>query len=102
MATLNRRRKGMVVALVAISLAIILSFVAIAVDGGLLLDRHQRLQATADAAALAAANDLFLNWQSNKGLDPSGTAYAAAAAVATANGFPSITVNIPPLSGPYW
>jgi Flp pilus assembly protein TadG len=101
MAILSRQRKGMVVALVAISLAIILSFVAIAVDGGLLLDRHQRLQATADAAALAAANDLYLNWRANHGLDPAGTAQAAAEAVAMANGFPNITVNIPPLSGPF-
>src|ERR1044072_5817525 len=94
-------RKGMVIPLVAVCLTIILSFVAIAIDGGLLLDRHQAAQAAADAAALAGANDLYLNWISNKGTDPNSTAKDAAVASAAANGFPNPTVNIPPLSGPY-
>jgi hypothetical protein len=59
------------------------------------------VQSAADAAALAAAEDLFLNWNTNAGLDPSGTAQAAAQASAAANGFPNPTVNIPPLSGPF-
>jgi hypothetical protein len=91
----------MVVALVAVCLCIILGFVAVVVDGGLLFDRQQRVQATADAAALAAADDMFKMWPQNQGLDPNGTAVAAAQAVATANGYPNITVNIPPLSGPF-
>jgi Flp pilus assembly protein TadG len=90
-----------VIPLVAICLVVLMSFVAIAVDGGLLLDVHQRVQATADSAALAAASDLYLNYPTNKGFDPNGTAAAAALAAATANGFPNITVNIPPLSGPF-
>jgi hypothetical protein len=91
----------MVAALVAICLIIILGFVAIVVDGGLLFDQQQRMQATADAAALAAADDLFKMWPQGQGLDPNGTALAAAQAVATANGYPNITLNIPPLSGPF-
>jgi Flp pilus assembly protein TadG len=101
MRAIEQKRKGAVVPLVAVSLAMILGFVAIAIDGGLLLDRRQCVQSTADAAALAAANDLYSNYISNKGLDPNGTAAAAASTVAAANGFPNITVNIPPLSGPF-
>jgi Flp pilus assembly protein TadG len=91
----------MVTALVAVCLIIILGFVAIVVDGGLLFDQHQRVQAAADAAALAAADDLFKMWPQGQGADPFGTAKAAAIAVAKANGYTDVTVNIPPLSGPF-
>jgi Flp pilus assembly protein TadG len=91
----------MVAVLVAVCLVVIVSFVAIVVDGGLLFDQHQRVQATADAAALAAADDMFKMWPQNQGLDPKDTAQAAAQAVATANGYPNIIVNIPPKSGPF-
>src|SRR5205807_1089030 len=82
-------------------MTVIMSFVALAIDGGLLMDMQMRVQAAADAAALAAAEDLFLNYQTNLGLDPKGTAKAAAIANAKANGFTNVTVNIPPLSGPF-
>ena len=97
----KKRRKGSVTVLVAVCLVGMLSFVALSIDGGLLMDHRQQVQSAADAAALAAAEDLFLNWNTNQGLDPSGTAKAAAQASAAANGFPSPTVNIPPLSGPF-
>ena len=48
------QRHGAVLALVAVSLAIILGIVAIALDGGLLLDARRRVQAAADAAVDAA------------------------------------------------
>ena len=41
--------------MVAVSIAVVLTFVAIAVDGGGLLELRRKSQATADAAALAAA-----------------------------------------------
>jgi Flp pilus assembly protein TadG len=87
--------------LAAFCLTVLVSFVAIAIDGGLLMDVRQKAQSAADAAALAAAEDLYLNTVANKGLDPAGTAAAAANASATSNGFPNPTVNIPPLSGPF-
>src|SRR5262249_19763683 len=58
-------------------------------------------QSAADAAALAAANNLFYNYRTNKGLDPGGTAAAIAATVAAADGFPNPTVYIPPISGQF-
>jgi len=51
----RRRRRGIVLVLVAVCLAVILAFVAIAIDGGNLLEQRRQVQATADAAALAAA-----------------------------------------------
>ncbi len=97
----RQRRQGSVTVMVSVCLIGMLSFVALSVDGGLIMDNRQRIQSAADAAALAAAEDLFLNWRSNAGLDPNGTAKAAAMANAAANGYPNPTVNIPPLSGPF-
>ena len=68
------KRLGAVVPLVAFSMTMLVGFVAVAVDGGLLLDKRQRVQAAADAAALAAASDLYLHYASNLGLDPKNTA----------------------------
>src|SRR5580765_579921 len=98
---MNNKRTGAVTPLIAICLVVIVGCVAMAIDGGLLLDRYNRVQSTADVAALAAAEDLFLHWNANQGLDPSGTAKDAAIAAANANGFTSVTVNIPPTSGTY-
>jgi hypothetical protein len=83
----------------------ILGVAAVVLDGGLLLDQRRRVQAAADAAALAAADDLFANFNSNGGTDPGGTAKASALSNAAANGFANdgktsiVTVNIPPKSG---
>jgi hypothetical protein len=84
-----------------------LGVVAIAVDGGVLLDDQQQLQTVADAAALAAATDLYTNYPTNQGADTKGTAAQSAQTTAAANGFANgangatITVNIPPQSGTF-
>jgi putative Flp pilus-assembly TadE/G-like protein len=85
--TSRKPRRGAIVVLIALCLTLILAFVAIAIDGGGLLDLRRQTQATADAAALAAAEDLFWNYPTNKGLDAGGTAVARAVAIAAANGF---------------
>jgi hypothetical protein len=85
---------------------------AIALDGGLLQHNQRRVQATADAAALAAATELFKHYPAIEAsnyvtFDPSGAAAAAAQSYATVNGFKNdttnsvVTVNIPPTSGPF-
>jgi hypothetical protein len=99
------KRRGTIAVLVAVSLAVMLGVVAIALDGGLLLDNRRKVQAGADAAALAAAIDLFANYASYNGVDSTGAAKASALATAAANGFNNdgvtsiVTVNIPPTSG---
>jgi hypothetical protein len=93
--------------MVALCLTMLVAVVAIAVDGGMLQENRRRVQAAADAAALAAADDLYLNYPVNSGLDTGGTAASAAQSTATANGFTNgdgddtVTVNIPPLSGKF-
>jgi hypothetical protein len=101
----SAQRQGAIAGLVAISLIALVGIAAIALDGGLLLDNHRRVQTAADAAALAAAADLFSNYAANSGLDPSGTAKASALSTAAANGCSNdgvtsvVTVNIPPKAG---
>ncbi|QEL17642.1 pilus assembly protein TadG-related protein [Limnoglobus roseus] len=96
-------RPGAVLAKVAICLPVLIGVVALNLDGGRTMDERRRAQAAADAAALAAGADLYAHFSANKGLDPAGTARAAAEQVAAANGYPAptVTVTIPPASGPY-
>src|SRR3954452_24116304 len=82
----KERRRGAIVVLIAFCLTLILAFVAIAIDGGGLLELRRQAQATADAAALAAAENLFVNYPKNKGADAGGYAASAALAIAEANG----------------
>ncbi|HJZ59073.1 MAG TPA: pilus assembly protein TadG-related protein [Gemmataceae bacterium] len=104
----NNRRDGTVVVVVAVALIAILGVVALSLDGGMLMDKRRQVQCTADAAALAAADDIYLNWWQYKGTsDPTGSGQDAARAVAAANGYVhgqngcTVTVNIPPLTGPF-
>jgi hypothetical protein len=105
-------RPGVLSILVAISLIALLAFVAIVLDGGLLQENRRRAQGAADAAAGAAAAELFSNYaQLSGGLtpvyDPGDRATTAAQAAAATNGFTNdrttstVTVNIPPKSGPF-
>jgi hypothetical protein len=86
-------RRGGVTPLVVLSLALLVGVVALVVDGGSLLEERRHVQATADAAALAAAADLYANYASNQGKDSSGTALASALATAAANGYSNDGVN---------
>jgi hypothetical protein len=98
------RRRATVAVVVAVCLVGLMGVAAVVLDGGVLQDDHCRLQAAADAAALAAAEDLFQHYTANNGLDPSGTAATSARTVASADGYTdgsnaTVTVNIPPTSG---
>ena len=107
-ARMNKRttvRRGAIVPFVALSLVAIVGVIAVVIDGGLLRDNRRRVQASADAAALAAAYDLYNNFQRFAGVDTGGTASRSAFATANANGYTNdttnsvVTVNIPPASG---
>lgn len=101
------RRRGAVLVMCAFFLIPILGMTALVLDLGNLQGEYQRAQVTADSASMAAADVLFQNYMSNKGLDLNGLATKAALAVAAANGYSNdgatstVTVNIPPLSGPF-
>jgi len=88
-------------------LGVIIVIVALGTDGGRMLEERRRAQSAADAAALSAAADLYQNYYPNSGLDPNSTAQQAALASAASNGYDNdgvtstVTVNIPPQSGPY-
>jgi uncharacterized membrane protein len=88
--------------LTVLTLTLLVGMVAIAVDGGALLEDRRHVQATADAAALAAAADLYAHYPANGGADPQGTAAKSARTVAAANGFADdfansvVTVNVSP------
>jgi hypothetical protein len=101
----SKKRRGTVAVMVAATLTVLIGFVALALDGGLLQDNRRYLQAAADAAALAGAQNLYVNYGANQGTDPGNHAWGQAIAVAASNGYNNdgttnkVTVNIPPLSG---
>jgi hypothetical protein len=89
--------RGQVLLLAAMAMVVLIGFVALATDVGLLSTERRQMQTAADAAAIAASAALR-NSQS----------YASAAdEVASLNGFTNgtnsatITVNNPPMSGAY-
>ena len=103
----RRPRSAIMAILVAVGLFALLAIVALVLDGGVLLAERRHARAVADAAAFAAACDLYANYSTNNGLDPSGTAAKSAKDTAAANGYSNdgttstVTVNIPPASGDY-
>jgi hypothetical protein len=92
-----RSERGQILIIFAFSLLVIFGIAALVFDGGLMLLEKRTQQNAGDAAALAGARFLPAG---------PGEAEAAARAVATANGFTdgvdsqTVTVNIPPTSGP--
>src|SRR5262249_39593562 len=103
-----KKRRGMIAVLVLLCLAVLLGVAAIALDGGMALTERRRAQDVADAAALAAASDLFAHYQTSLGQDVNGTAAASALSIAKANGYSndgtrsSVTVRVspaPPVQG---
>ena len=98
------RRRGMVAVHVALCLVPLCGVTAFAIDGGMMMEYRRRVQAAADAAALAAAAELYRDYATNSGADPNGSASACATTSASDNGFSTastLTVNIPPASGPF-
>jgi hypothetical protein len=86
-------RRGTVLILAAFAMIAIFGVVAIAVDGGFLLDKRRHVQATADAVALAAADVLFQRYPSYKGVDQDGSALAQGLRIAKENGYTNDGVN---------
>jgi len=100
-------RRGGVSVWLVLGLTGILGVLALGMDGGRMQEERRRGQATADAAALAAAADLYQNWWLNHGTDYANSAQNAALSSAAANGYTNdgttsvVTVNIPPTQGTF-
>jgi len=112
LANYKNRRRGIVAVLIALVLIGLLGVTAIAIDGGLMQDNRRRVQAAADAAAMAAAAQMFAEYRaivlSNyTNFDPGNQAATVAYNSANTNGYnndgvtSTVTVNIPPKSGPF-
>ncbi len=107
--TRAKSENGQVLIITALSLTVLLGFVAFATDVGLVLNKKRILQTAADSAAIAGAAQLG-NAASNPGggSTPCNTSNDncwsyAAIADAVQNGVPSssVTVNNPPSTGPH-
>lgn len=94
---LRGRRSGKVLILVMISLPAIFAIVGLVLDSGFMMSGSQDLHHATDAAATAAAMDLYLGKTSASAIS------TASSYLTDLNGVSSAqpTVNIPPLSGPY-
>src|SRR5262249_51739382 len=82
-----RPRRGVVAVLVALCLTVLLGMLALTVDSGLMQSEGSHAQATADAAALAGASELFASWYeyNNPATQDTVIAQAVARAQAVAN-----------------
>lgn len=88
-------QSGSVIVVAALSMTLLMGFLALAIDVGLLFRARRNLQIAADAAATAGALDYKYN-------NSIASAKTAAQAAATANGVTSttyVTVNDPPKNG---
>jgi Flp pilus assembly protein TadG len=93
----GQNRRGQTLVMFALLLPLLLGMVGLAIDSGLLLATYRQTQNAADSAALAAAVDLF-NSKTTATAQATGTSY-----VQTYNHMSgaTVTINIPPLSGPH-
>lgn len=93
-----RKDDGQMLVMVALSMAVILGFVALAVDVGVLFRARRNMQIAADSAAMAAATQLYYG--------PAAQYTNAARASAKVNGVDTaiagsvVLVDAPPVDGP--
>jgi hypothetical protein len=94
-------RRGAVAPLTVLCLALLVGVAALVIDGGTLMEARRHLQAAADAAALAGAENLYSKYLINHGHDYGGSASSSALAIASDNGYANdgiqsnVTVNTP-------
>ncbi len=99
MKNLLRDEQGNILVLLAICMTVLIGFMGMGVDVGLLYRARQQAQIAADAAAVAAAVDYEYNGST-------GHAELAGMAASSTNGFTNgsngiaVTINSPPVSGP--
>lgn len=91
--------RGQVLPLVAICLAVLFGFAALAVDAGYLQYRQRVQQTAADSAALAGAWQL-IRTQSKSAIQAAGYASATSNGFTTGSNNVTVAVNWPPSTGP--
>lgn len=98
-----KNRRGAVLVLLAIMLTAILGLAALSIDVGNMYQIRRTTQTSADAAAEAAAIELYNHFAMYAGVDYNGKARAAALASAAANGYSGAAVqtNLPPRAGAF-
>lgn len=101
--SIRTARPGKVLVMTVLMMPVLLGMTGLVIDGGMLMATHRQVQNTADAAALAAAMDLY------RGAGGT-TAVASAQTFVTNNGLnvtlglnagATNTINIPPATGPH-
>ena len=103
----SSQRRGNVAVMTAVGLVAMMGVVALSLDGGAMFAERRHSQSASDAAALAAASELFENYWLLSGEDYFNTAKNSALDVAKDNGYANdgitstVTVNVPPTSGFY-
>jgi hypothetical protein len=111
---IRNNEKGQTTVLVVLSMAVLLGFVALAVDVGTLFRARRNLQIVADAAATAGALDYYKNGMGNVGSVASAqtaadnavlanglstTGFSTSCPVSPSGNVPQACVSIPPSSG---
>ena len=95
-------RRGMIAPMAAVCVPIpLIGVLALSIDGGMLMARRRHVQASADAAVLAAAASVSRDLSGGSSANYT-KAQAVAQGIATANGYSSaIQFNQPPTTGAY-
>jgi Flp pilus assembly protein TadG len=93
------QRPGRTLVMFVMLTPVLLGMVGLTIDGGLMLAVYRQTQNAADAAATAAAYDLF-NGLSSGTAKTTGGNYVTGQSYSNLSGA-NVTINIPPLSGPH-
>jgi hypothetical protein len=91
-------RRGKIVVLFAVLLPVLLGMTGLAIDCGYLMASQRQVQNTADAAALAAAMELYRENTDSTSLNNAATAFFSPNGLTNS---PTMVLNNPPAQGPY-
>ena len=91
---------GQALVFAALGMTVVVAFMGLAIDVGLLLRARRNAQIAADAAAIAAALDYKYN-NSTTSAKTAGQAAATANGITNGVGGATVTINAPPVYGPY-
>jgi Flp pilus assembly protein TadG len=95
-----RDESGQVIVLTVLCMGVLLGFMALAIDVGLLFRARRNVQIAADAAAIAGALDYKYN-ASTSTAKTAGQTAAAANGVTNGAGGAVVAINLPPQNGAY-